>query len=61
VVESGGQDADLLSFVRKARGEEAHKGGTLIVPGDDQDQCITSWLSGSTNSSACQQAIETTQ
>ena len=58
VVQSGGQDANLLTFVRKARGEEAHKGGALIVPGDVQDQCITSWLSGDTNTDACTQALD---
>jgi hypothetical protein len=39
--------------VRKARGLEAHLGGQLIEPGDDQDTCITSWLSGTTDSMAC--------
>jgi hypothetical protein len=57
VVESHGQDPQLLTFVRKARGVETHKGGTLIVPGDPQDQCITSWLAGSTDTSACAAAI----
>jgi hypothetical protein len=61
VVQTHGADSDNLTLLRKARGEEAHKGGALIVPGDDQDQCITSWLSGSTNTDACQQAIKTTQ
>jgi hypothetical protein len=60
VVASGGQDVDLLTFVRKARGEESHKGGTLITPGDVQDQCITLWLAGSTNAAACAEAIATT-
>ena len=41
-----GEHPELLTFVRKARGTEAHKGGTLITPGDDQDVCITSWLAG---------------
>jgi hypothetical protein len=57
VVASHGQDPDLLTFVRKARGEEAHKGGALIMPGDDQDHCITSWLSGATDTIACANAI----
>jgi len=60
VVASGGQNPDQLTFVRKARGEEAHKGGALITPGDAQDQCITSWLAGTTNTNACGLAIETT-
>jgi hypothetical protein len=53
VVSGHGQDPELLTFVRKARGLEAHKGGVLITPGDPQDVCITSWLAGSTNMTAC--------
>jgi len=52
VVQGGGQNPELLTFVRKARGTEAHKGGTLITPGDDQDLCITSWLAGTGNTDA---------
>jgi hypothetical protein len=47
VVRSNGQNPDLLTFVRKARGEETHKGGTLFTPGDLQDQCVALWLQGS--------------
>jgi hypothetical protein len=57
VVEGHGAHPELLTFVRKARGLEAHKGGTLITPGDDQDVCITSWLAGNTNADACNAAI----
>jgi hypothetical protein len=57
VVASHGADPDLLTFVRKARGEEAHKGGALIMPGDEQDVCITSWLAGATDTIACAGAI----
>jgi hypothetical protein len=57
VVADHGQDPDLLTFVRKARGEEAHKGGALVTPGDDQDVCITSWLAGATDTIACANAI----
>jgi hypothetical protein len=53
VVASHGANPDLLTFVRKARGLEAHKGGVLITAGDPQDQCITSWLAGQTNVTAC--------
>ncbi len=60
VVEGHGGDPELLTFVRKAEGLEAHKGGTLIVLGTDagaaQDTCITSWLQGNTNATACTQA-----
>jgi hypothetical protein len=57
VVEHGGANPGLLTFVRKARGFEAHKGGALISPGDDQDVCITSWLAGVTNLRACSNAF----
>ncbi len=60
VVDGHGQNPELLTFVRKARGIESHKGGTLVTPGDLQDTCITSWLSGQTDSNACTQAIATT-
>jgi hypothetical protein len=48
---------ELLTFVRKARGLEAHKGGVLITPGDDQDECIVSWLAGQTDTIACANAL----
>jgi hypothetical protein len=51
---------DLLTFVRKARGEESHKGGTLVTPGDTQDLCMTAWLTGPSNTAACANAIATT-
>jgi hypothetical protein len=57
VVEDHGQQPERLTFVRKARGTESHAGGALIVPGDDQDVCITSWLAGSTNVMACANAF----
>ena len=57
VVENHGFRPELLTFVRKARGSEAHKGGALIAPGDAQDQCITTWLAGQTNLKACSDAF----
>jgi hypothetical protein len=56
VVQGKGQNPELLTFVRKARGTEAHKGGTLITPGDDQDVCITSWLAGAGGTDAATDA-----
>jgi hypothetical protein len=57
VVEDHGRDPELLTFIRKARGVESHKGGALVVPGDDQDICLTSWLAGQTNLTACNAAF----
>lgn len=48
-----GEGAERLTFVRKARGEEAHKGGRRIVPGDDADACVLSWLRGAVDVEAC--------
>jgi hypothetical protein len=44
---------NTLTLVRKMRMEERHKGGQLVVPGDDGDTCVTSWLAGTTNYQAC--------
>jgi hypothetical protein len=57
VVAEGGAHPEQLTFVRKARGLEAHKGGALITPGDPQDACIASWLSGATDFTACASAL----
>jgi hypothetical protein len=58
VVASGGADPERLTLVRKARGTEAHKGGAIIVPGDDRDICLTSWLAGNTDASVCTSALK---
>jgi hypothetical protein len=57
VVAGHGEHPELLTFVRKARGTETQKGGALITPGDAQDNCITSWLAGATDTMACATAI----
>jgi hypothetical protein len=53
VVSQGGANPDRLTLIRKARGEEDHKGGTLMQAGDQQDSCITSWLAGHTDVGTC--------
>jgi hypothetical protein len=60
VVNGGGADPELLTLIRKARGWDAHKGGALVTPGDDQDRCMTSWLAGNADSNACAAAITET-
>jgi hypothetical protein len=57
VVQGNGTQPELLTFVRKARGTETHKGGQLITPGDVQDTCIVSWLAGDTDVNACIRAL----
>ena len=53
VVSQGGAQPERLTLVRKARGTEAHKGGSLMNAGDDRDVCLTSWLAGKTDTVAC--------
>ena len=56
VVSEGGADPERLTFIRKARGTEAHKGGTLWDAGSPQDECVTSWLAGHTDVAGCEAA-----
>ncbi len=60
VVSQGGASPERLTFVRKARGAEAHKGGALFSPGDAQDRCVTSWLAGATDVADCRAATAST-
>ena len=53
VVHGHGNEPNLLTFVRKARGTESHKGDALMQKGDVQDVCITSWLAGSADVASC--------
>lgn len=57
VVQGRGQNPELLTFLRKARGTEAHMGGTLFTPGDDQDRCVTAWLASTPDPDACARAL----
>jgi len=57
VVHDNGKHPELLTLVRKMRGDESHKGGALVVPGDDQDVCVTSWIAGQVDADACKRAI----
>lgn len=56
VVQTHATNPELLTFIRKARGLESHKGGHLVTPGDPQDICMVSWLAGNTDMMACQMA-----
>jgi hypothetical protein len=53
VVKSGGANPERLTFLRKGRGDEQHKGYRRLMPGDASDRCITSWLAGSVDTAAC--------
>ena len=56
VVQDGGRAPERLLLIRKARGTTRHKGGTLMSPGDNLDNCLTEWLKGSIAVDACQAA-----
>jgi len=43
-VEEGQAPAGELLLLMKPLGQTNHKGGTVIMPGDDGDTCLTSWL-----------------
>ncbi|MBK8217214.1 MAG: hypothetical protein IPK71_26110 [Myxococcales bacterium] len=57
VAAARGAGAERLTLVRKARGEEAHKGDRRIAPGDAADRCLLSWTSGATDTAACTDAL----
>jgi hypothetical protein len=56
VVGDHGANPERLTLIRKARGTEKHTGGAIVSPGDVGDLCLVSWLAGSTNTMACDQA-----
>jgi hypothetical protein len=57
VVLAHGANPESLTFYRKGRGLESHKGGTVINAGDPRDVCVTTWLAGSTDAAACKAAL----
>lgn len=58
VIAGGGVDATRLTVVRKGRGDEAHKGGMPIAPGDAADRCILSWIRNAPDAAACTAAVK---
>jgi hypothetical protein len=52
-----GADPSELTLVRKPRGAEAHKGGTVWSPGDDSDTCLVAWIQGKPKPAACERAV----
>lgn len=51
VVEQGGAGVERLTFVRKGRGTEDHKGNKRLNA--DSDLCVTSWLANHVDEDAC--------
>jgi hypothetical protein len=58
VMADHGDKPERLTFVRKMRGTEWHAPPRLVVPGDDQDTCVTTWLGGHTDVDACTKAVD---
>ncbi len=56
VVRQGGAQPERLTLVRKGRGTERHKGGSLMIPNDHLDRCIVEWIKGNIPVDACQAA-----
>ncbi len=56
VVSQRGAAPERLTLIRKGRGQEDHKGGSLMAVGDDRDTCLVSWLAGKTDTAACVRA-----
>jgi hypothetical protein len=57
VVADHGASPERLTFVRKGRGQENHKGGSRIAVGDPADLCVTSWLAGAVDAASCTAAL----
>jgi hypothetical protein len=57
VVQDHGRLPERLTMVRKARGVEKHKGGTLLMAGDAQDRCLLSWLAGALERATCDEVL----
>jgi hypothetical protein len=56
VVNDNGNGRERLTLVRKGRGEEDHKGDQRMVPDDEADTCLGSWLAGAVNVEKCRAA-----
>ncbi len=57
VVLDGGAAPERLTFVRKARGTESHKGLAIWAEGGLEDRCITGWLAGKLDAATCADAL----
>ena len=57
VVLEGGAFPERLTFVRKARGTEDHKGLAIWAEGGVEDRCIIGWLAGKLDAATCSAAL----
>jgi hypothetical protein len=58
VVGEKGARPDRLTLIRKGRGTERHKGGTLMTADDDLDRCLVSWLADAVDDASCGRAAK---
>jgi hypothetical protein len=56
-VTKGGDPYSLL-ILKKPLTTETHKGGTVMIKGDDTEKCITGWLKGTVDKNACAAAAQ---
>ncbi len=54
VVQAGGAGVERLTFIRKGRGNEDHKGNKRFNA--DSDLCVTTWLANHVDGDACRRA-----
>jgi hypothetical protein len=57
-VVNGLASPEALTIVRKARGDENHKGAAQLVVGGNADRCLVRWLEGSFDEGACTAAAK---
>ncbi len=60
VVRDKGANADRLTFMRKAYGDESHKGYNLVARGSLGDKCLLSFFAGAIDVKSCQDALPDT-
>jgi hypothetical protein len=58
VVRDHGANPERLTLIRKARGDENHKGYNLAPPGSKGDDCLLSFLRGAVDTAACKYAAQ---
>lgn len=58
LVAKASEGPDTLLIYKKPLGIEGHKGGIAINKGDDAEECLVTWLRGTTNKAACGKASD---
>jgi len=53
IVKDGGRNPERWIVITKGRGAEVHVGEDRLPMGSDGDRCLTSWLAGPADETAC--------